>query len=190
MIGAIWLIIKALGLPNRLARAGAAGWASATRNPYPAALALCAALLALCWHVIEVKDRTIARLRADKAHIMAAQSEATRIAAEALHHQRAVYQAKANEADHAYQTQLANAQPAADVYIVSHRLRATDVARGAGAAIASAASGSAATSPPVPADAIMVSSRDVHACTDAVTYAIAAHDWASTIDPLPRNSAE
>ena len=189
MIGAIWLAIKIWGLLSRIgcASGAARGWVS--RNPALAALALCSTLLALCWHVIDVKDHTIVQLRADKAHFVSAQIEARRAAAAALLHQEAVYLAKANEADHGYQNELADARSAADAFIASHRLRATDVARRAGTTVGSATGGSAAIPAPVPADAVVVSSGDVQACTNAVTYAVAAHDWASANDPHLRNDA-
>ena len=51
------------------------------------------------------------------------------------------------------------------------------------AASAAAGGGSAGVPAQVPADPLVaVSSPDLQACTAAVTYAVAAHNWAATIN--------
>lgn len=149
------------------------------RRFWPHILAGALALATLhFWH------RAIANaeaVRIQATQFKQAQDDATKIAQDALHHQEAQYQAKAQEADHAYQTQLAAAQSAADRYIAGHRVRA-DGASGASATPASASGSGAAVPESLPADAVVVSAGDVQACTSAVTYGVAAHDWALGLD--------
>lgn len=171
---ALWL----LGAALRLRSMAGAVLAWAARNPLVAALALSLAVNVLAIHAWQVRGRAQALLTSQVAQFRTAQADASRIAAEALHHQEAVYQAKATEADHAHQTELADAHAAADRYIADHRLRAADFARGAGGAAASATGGGAGVPEGVPADAVVVSAGDVQACTGAVSYAITAHNWA------------
>jgi hypothetical protein len=183
MIGAAWLAIKAFGIWGRIGRALGAAWAWAARTPFPAALALCGLLLMLCAHVISVERHTIARLTTQANAFRAAQDEAEHLAQEALHHQEALYRAKAQDADHAYQTQLAAAQSAADRYIAGHRVH-TDGSRGASGAPASAPGGGAASPdrPDNPADMVAVSADDINACTVNSTRLQAARDWALGIN--------
>lgn len=174
-----WIILRALGLLGSLRSAVGALVAWAGRNP---AWALCAALAAVCgllWHEWSVKAGQVKHLASEIAQFRDAQAQATAIAQQALRHQEAVYQQKATEADHAYQTQLAAAQSAADRYIAGHRLRA-DGASGASSTPASA-QGSNPASPDRPdnhADMVAVSADDINACTVNSTRLQAARDWA------------
>lgn len=184
MIGAAWLAIKAWGLWGRLAGAVASLWVWATRNP---AWALCAALAALCgllWHERDIKARQVAHLTAQAAEFRAAQVEAGRLAQEALHHQEAVYQAKAQDADHAYQTQLAAAQSAADRYIAGHRVRSSAGQSDAGSAIASPQGSSAKGSdgPGTAPDMVAVTAGDIQVCTVNTERLEAVRDWAITLN--------
>jgi hypothetical protein len=47
---------------------------------------------------------------ADRASYVAAQAEATRLSAEAIHHQEAVYQMKAAQQDTAHETELSRSR--------------------------------------------------------------------------------
>jgi hypothetical protein len=60
---------------------------------------------------------------ADRASYVAAQAEATRLSAEAIHHQEAVYQMKAAQQDTAHETELSAARAAGAAYADAHRVR-------------------------------------------------------------------
>jgi hypothetical protein len=139
-------------------------------------------LAMLCWHFQHRAMANADALRTQAAQFQAVQKAARAAAQAALHDQEAVYQARAQEADNAYQTQLAAAQSAADRYITAHRVQPATFAGGPGAAAALAQSGNAGIPAPMPADAVMVSAGDVQACTEAVTYGLKAHEWAIQLD--------
>jgi hypothetical protein len=69
MIGAFWLAIKAFGIWARIGRGAVAVWAWIDRNPALGALCGAGVALLFCWHVIDVKARTIAQLTADKVQM-------------------------------------------------------------------------------------------------------------------------
>lgn len=119
--------------------------------------------------------------KADRAAYVAAQAEATVIAQRALEATEAEYRSKADEADKAFQSKLADARRAADAYVSAHRVRSQAYQGSPSGTLASAESGRASVPASLPTDAVMVSERDVQACTDAVTYGIEAHDWALTL---------
>ena len=163
---------------------GALAWFG--RNPLVAALVALACLSGLLLHEYEVRGRTIARLTTQAAQFRAAQDEAGKLAQQALMRQQALYSAKANEADNEFNQSLADARHSADVYIAGHRavfVRSSPAGGAPGGAVASAESGSASVPAPVPGDAVLVSPSDVQACTAATGYAIAAHDWALSLNP-------
>ncbi len=158
------------------------GWRWLTASPVHALLGVVAVLLLLCglfWHEWAVKALQVEHLAGEIAQFKTAQANATNMAREALHHQEQVYQAKAQDADHAYQTQLAAAQSATDRYISTHRVRA-DVASGAGGTVASASGGGASGTdgPDHAADMVAVSADDINACTVNTQRLQAARDWA------------
>lgn len=160
---------------------------------------LSAALALAAWHFWTRAIANAEAVRIQAAQFKQAQADATKIAQDALHHQEAQYQVKAQEADNAYSSQLAIAQSAAQRYIDSHRVGAVYRAGSSGAlrmqpsatqgGPSSAASGSEGGSTAVPAsvpsDAVMVSAGDVQACTDAVSYALDAHGWALSLGGYP-----
>ena len=123
--------------------------------------------------------------KADRAAYGSAQAEATLIAKRALDATEAKYRTKANEADQSYRADLADARAAADRYLAAHRVRNQAAARDASGALASAADRGPGVPASLPAAAVMVSEGDVRACTDAVTYAIGAHEWALGLIPPP-----
>ena len=122
--------------------------------------------------------------KADRAAYAAAQSEATVIAKRALDAAEARYRSKANEADQAFQSKLADARRSADQYVLTHRMRAYAQGPTSGT-VSSAADRGPGVPASLPADAVMVSEGDLQACTDAVTYAIGAHEWALGLIPPP-----
>ena len=146
--------------------------------PYGALVTVCL----LAWHFDSLAATNADALRTQATQFKQAQADATAIAEHALKQQQAVYQAKATEADDAYQSQLATARNAAAQYIATHRVRGPADPDAPGTAIATPKSGGASLSASVPTGTVLVSSGDVQACTDAVTYGFQAHDWAGTIN--------
>ena len=139
-------------------------------------------LALLCWHfdaraVAEADGR-----RQDHAAYVSAQAAAQAIAQAAITHQQAVYQAQAQETEHEYQQQLADAHAGADRYIGDHRvpveLRAGPAQSAPSAAAPAGTTGGTSVPASLPADAVVVSADDVQACTAVTTYALAAHEWA------------
>lgn len=151
------------------------------RRFWPYAGTACFALLA--WHFHASATARAAALRTQAAQFAQAQNDAATAAAQALHQQEALYQAKARETQNAYAVQLADARTAADRYIADHRLRSTTDESHAGPTAAGPQSSSPAIPSDVPAEAVVVSGNDVQACTAAVTYALEAHDWAASLTP-------
>jgi hypothetical protein len=137
----------------------------------------------LAWHFDSRAVANADALRTQAAQFKQAQANATQIAQAALQRQQAIYATKATEADNAYQMQLADARSAADRYIAAHSVRNQTIASGSGAAVAAGQSRRADVPASMSADTVLVSAGDVQACTDATTYALKAHNWASTINP-------
>jgi hypothetical protein len=158
--------------------------------PAPLSLALkitpyvaLAAVSLLAWHFDARAVANAELIRSQAAAFTQAQTIATQAAQTALQRQQAAYAAEAKEADSAYQAQLADTRSAADRYIVAHRVQPETIAHGAGSADAATTGGNTGVSAGVSADAVVVSTSDVQACTDAATYAMNAHSWATTINP-------
>ena len=118
--------------------------------------------------------------RADITKFAAAQVEAEAIAQRALADTERRYRIKANDADHAYQAQLADARTATAEFIRTHRVRPVDPGA-ASQAPAPAARGSAAVPAPMPTG-VVVDQVDVQACADLYVYSLAAHDWAAGLN--------
>ena len=117
---------------------------------------------------------------ADRAAYAQAQAEAARIAQEALRHTEAVYQAKAQGADHAYQADLADARTAAAAYIARMRVKAPGGATGQ--APASATGDGSGLRAGLPSGAfVAVTDTDVQACTESTSYALKLREWALAI---------
>lgn len=138
---------------------------------------------AFAWHFDARAVANAETVRVQAASFKQAQAMATQIAQAALQHEQAQYQAKATEADSAYQAQLADARGAADRYIASHRVQPAAASRGADATSAPAEGGGSPVPASVPSDAVVVSTEDVQACTAVTAYALKAHSWAATINP-------
>jgi len=158
--------------------------------PSPVSLALKAApyaalavVSALAWHFDARAVANADAVRVQAEQFKAAQAAATVIAQQALAHEQSIYQAKAVEADSAYQTQLAAAQSAADRYIATHRVQPAAVARDPVTAVGSAQGSGAGVPANAAAPGVVVSADDVQRCTDATTYALKAYDWANSINP-------
>jgi hypothetical protein len=138
-------------------------------------------LFAASWHYRHAYHAEKALRKADRAAYVAAQAQATERAQAALAATEAEYRSKANEADLSYRAGLVDARSAADRYVTANRVRNQTAARDASAAPASAENRGPGVPASLPADAVMVSEGDVRACTDAVTYAIGAHEWALSV---------
>lgn len=150
-------------------------------------IALAGALL-LAWHFQARAVANAEALRAQAAQFRQAQTDANRLAAEALHHQEAVFTARAQEAQTTHESQLASARAAADRFIAAHRVQQPATAGGATGQPASAAQDRGTALPAgLPADSVVVAADDVQACTAAVTYARDAHDWATNLNSGDKN---
>ena len=148
-----------------------------------AALAFAAMTAAAIHYRHAARDEADGRA-ADHAGYVAAQAEATRLAAEALHHQEAVYRMKAAQQDQAHETELVQARAAAAAYIAAHRVQPQAAQRASGPALAAATSDSAGLRAPVPAAGVVVSEQDVQACSEVTAYALMLRDWALGLDEV------
>jgi hypothetical protein len=137
----------------------------------------------LAWHFDSRAVANADTVRTQAENFINAQNAASVIAKQALLHQQEFYEHKAKESEDAHQKQLDDARSYADNYIATHRLRTKASERPSGTAAASAQGDGSAIPPVMPTDAVVVSAGDVQACTDAVTYAIDAHNWAVTTFP-------
>ena len=99
----------------------------------------------------------------------------------------AQYQAQAETSDANYKIAVADAGAAADRYIAAHRVQPAADPGGTGSADRPAQAGDPGLPDAVPADAILVSSGDVQACTGATSYAVTAHNAA--IDSIVAGTA-
>ncbi|WP_062784991.1 hypothetical protein [Novosphingobium capsulatum] len=123
---------------------------------------------------------------ADRAGYIAAQAEATRLAAEAIHHQEAVYRMKAAQQDQANETELAQARAAGAAYAVTHRMQPQAAASAGGPALAAATGDGAGLRAEMPTAGVVVSEQDVQACSEVTAYALTLRDWALGLDdPQP-----
>ena len=132
----------------------------------------------LAWHFDARAVANADAVRSQAAQFAQAQADATAAAQKALKDEQAAYAAKAQDADHAYQTQLAAAQSATDRYIALHRVQPSAVGSSTGATSAASQGSGAGVPATVPADSVMVSASDVRACTVITTDYLKARDWA------------
>lgn len=154
---------------------------------WAAALAVVGVLALAGMTAAAVHYRGVARTEAvgraaDRAGYVAAQAEATRLAAEAIHHQEAVYRMKAAQQDQAHETELAQARAAGAAYAAAHRVQPKAAPGGGGTALAAATGHGASLRAPVPAAGVLVSEADVQACSEVTAYALTLRDWALTLD--------
>ena len=162
--------------------------------PYAAMVAL--ALMA--WHFDARAVANADTVRAQAAQFKQAQADATAIAQAALAHQNAVYAAKAKDADNAYQSQLADAQSAAQRYINSHRVGSVSDAAstvfmrvqsasaqgGSGATTASpqGISARSGNGPGTSPELVAVTANDIDVCTVNTKRLQVVRDWALTLN--------
>ena len=187
MLGAAWIAIKAMGIWSRMGAWFSTLGTWAARNPWPA-LAIVLALVNVVPLVVHKHDAAqIATDKINLAAINAAQATAGQAAVAARNAEQAAYQAKATEADNDHTTLAAGSAGAADQFIATHGAADCRVqpapAGGAGGKAPATPEGSNPGVPSgVPAGPVLVSPEDVRACTGAVDYAIAAHQWADTLN--------
>lgn len=112
------------------------------------------------------------------AQFAEAQKLADAAARKALADTEARYKEQANEADTKHADALADAGTAADRYIASHRVPVCTSGRSTGSAVGPTSGGDTSVPESLPADSVFLSAADVQACSGAVTYSLAAHDWA------------
>lgn len=131
----------------------------------------------------------LAQCQQGKALIVAAVKEADALSQAAREDEERRRAANAQRSNASHDQDQTRAAAAAGSYLAAHRIAAggmrNETAGRAGSQVpATAADGSAGLPAEVPADPLVaVSSADVQTCTAAVTYAVAAHNWAATIDP-------
>lgn len=131
----------------------------------------------------------LAQCQQGKALIVAAVKEADALAEAAREDEERRRAANAQRSEASHDQDLERATAATGSYLAAHRIAAVGVRGqangGAGLeAPATAEDGSAGVPAEVPADPLVaISSPDLQTCTAAVTYAVAAHNWAATIDP-------
>jgi hypothetical protein len=118
---------------------------------------------------------------ADRASYVAAQAEATRLSAEAIHHQEAVYQMKAAQQDTAHETELAQARAAGAAYADAHRVRGQTAGSAPGNPVPGTQSGDPGLRESLPAAGVVVSDADVQACSEVTAYALSLRDWAVSV---------
>jgi hypothetical protein len=147
-----------------------------------AALALFG-LIAASWHYRSAYHAEKALRQADRAAYSNAQTEAARIAQEALRHQEHIYVTKAQEIDHVYQAKLTDAGRRASTYIGANRVRLQTAQSAARPALASAESSGAqsADRSSSEADMVAVTAADIGVCTDNTTRLEAAREWALSL---------
>lgn len=155
-----------------------------TFNPFSALTAKIfggLAIAALLWAVFVTIDRNQWRAAARAsdatlAKVGPAQELALERARKAIADTEARYKEQANEADANHAAAVADARSDADRYIAAHRVPACP-GRAPSGTTAPASGGSAGVPVSVPSGSI-VGDADVHACSGAAAYAIAAHEWA------------
>lgn len=118
--------------------------------------------------------------KAQEASYVAAQAQATLIAKQALDAAEARYRSKANDADKAFQSKLADARGATDAYVSSHRVRWEAPSRDASGTPSPAESGSAqgGNGPGAAPFMVAVTEDDIHVCTVNTQRLEAAREWA------------
>jgi len=158
------------------------------RLPLSIAAAVAAfGLIAASWHYRSAYHAEKALRRADRASYANAQTEAARIAREALLHQEHIYVTKAQEIEHEYVVKIADARSLADRYIAAHRLRIQAAAGNASGAIASAQGSGAqgADRSSAAPGMVAVTAADIGVCTDNTTRLEAAREWALGLESRP-----
>lgn len=156
---------------------------------YPWQCALAVALAA-CWWLYDGKqdmraerDAAIEARATDRKEYKTAQMEATARAFAEKKRVETIYKEKADVADKAHATELDSARAAADRYIAANRVR-RQIGSAPSATPTPGQGGAPGVPESMPTGDVMVSEGDVQACTAAITYAIAAHNWAIDL-PIP-----
>jgi len=158
------------------------------RLPLSIAAAVAAfGLIAASWHYRSAYHAEKALRRADRASYANAQTEAARIAREALLHQEHTYVTKAQETDHVYQAKLTDADRRARAYIGANRVRGQAAAGNVSGAIASAQGSGAqgADRSSAAPGMVAVTAADIGVCTDNTTRLEAAREWALGLESRP-----
>ena len=121
-----------------------------------------------------------ARRRTDKAVYAQAQTEAARIAQEALRAAESRSQTQARKADHEHEAQLADARSATDAAIRAGRVRYEALARNASGTAASPQGGNPGLPQDLSADPfVAIRQSDMQACAVDATVAVNAVTWAA-----------
>jgi len=139
-------------------------------------------LIVASWHYRHAYHAEKALRAADRALYIQMQYTAQSKAVAALQAAEARYRSKANEADQAFQSKLADARRSADQYVLTHRVRA--YAQGPTSGTVASAEGRGPASPDIASaapDMVAVTPGDIQVCTDNTLRLEAAHDWALTL---------
>lgn len=143
------------------------------------------ALAALLWAAFVTIDRNQWRAAARTADatlakVGPAQELALAAARKAIADTEARYKEKANAAETSHSVAVAAARSDADAYLAAHRVPACPGGTPRAAATRPEG-GDPRLSPDLSASAI-VADADVRACSGAAAYALAAHEWALTLN--------
>lgn len=112
------------------------------------------------------------------SYVQAQKDAATKALAEKARIE-AEHAAQAERAQHDYEEQVDEARDATARYIVDHRVRAESSGGSSSGSTSTASDRGAGVSPGVSSDTfVAVSESDVQACSQAVSYALAARTWA------------
>lgn len=130
-------------------------------------------------------SKCVAARKSDQAAYAKAQDEAAAIALKQKEDVETHYAALASQKDREYESALASARDATDRYIATHGVRQPSNQGGSGTTTATADNHGSGIPQGLPAQTVMVSADDVQACSAAVNYAIAAHDWALGLEKKP-----
>jgi len=115
-----------------------------------------------------------------------AQQLAEQRAQDAIAHQESTWRMRAQIEDTKHATELTDARSAADRYIAAHRVQPQTAGRSPSGPTAGATSDGTGIREGLPADGVMVSEQDVHACSAVTAYALALRTWALGLnDPAP-----
>lgn len=140
-------------------------------------------LIAASWHYRHAYHAEQALRAADRAAYVVAQAQATLNAQRALEAKETEYRSKANAADQAFQSKLADARGAADRYVSSHRVRWEAVAGDASGTTSGSQGGGAQGADRSSAAPFMVavSEGDIQVCTVNTQRLEAAREWALSL---------
>lgn len=139
------------------------------------------------WRVSSLKGDVAAcgaGREADRAAVALAQAEAHERAVAARMAAQERYQQQAEQSNARENELRADLRDIGERFIAANRVRPQAASGAGGGTVAPASDSDSGVPAGMPADAVMVAASDVRACTDAVAYGIAAHDWAAGLNEV------